>query len=192
MSVIPDPAPVFSEQDMAPLTFFYGLANERPRIQSLHPAELPEIERSLLVHDQDMTPRLRQHHGCPIRLQVSAKGRISDYLLRASVLHRVTDDAPVEFGAIGIHLQHLPAAARELVLAGEVPFGAILEQHHIPHSSHPRCYFRIQVDPRLAELLHTQPGQQLYGRCNQLRCLGGEPLADVVEVLPKSGASIDG
>jgi chorismate-pyruvate lyase len=89
---------------------------------------LAEQERGLLVHDKDMTPRLREFHASEIDLDVAARARIGNYLVRASVLHRHTDGMPVEFGAIGIHLDILPEEAQALVLEGHVPFGAILER----------------------------------------------------------------
>jgi chorismate-pyruvate lyase len=176
-----------AEQDLAPLVFFYGLGSARPRVTFIPAEELPEEERHLLAHDTDMTPRLREYHGCVIDLDVHARARVGNYLVRASVLTRRRDGRPVEFGAIGIHLEQLPEGARELVLEGRVPFGAILEAERVAHSSHPRGYFRIAVDARLAELLGATPGQVLYGRCNVLREPGGLSLAEVVEVLPRGG-----
>ncbi|HYF37630.1 MAG TPA: hypothetical protein VD994_20180, partial [Prosthecobacter sp.] len=120
-----------------------------------------------------------------IDLDEHARGRIGNYLVRASVLTRRNDGKPVEFGAIGIHLDVLPEEAQQLVLEGRVPFGAILEKFQVPHSSHPRGFFRISVDARLAELLGATSGQILFGRCNELRHGNGKPMADVVEVLPR-------
>ena len=148
------------EDDLAPLVFFYGIGSARPRVTFVEPEELPDQERWLLVHDIDMTPRLREGHGCEIDLDVHARARIGNYLVRASVLNRRSDGKPVEFGAI-------------------------LEQYQVPHSSHPRGFFRIAVDARLAELLGATSGQILFGRCNELRHDCGRVLADVVEVLPR-------
>ncbi|HCN29495.1 MAG TPA: hypothetical protein DIT64_12245 [Verrucomicrobiales bacterium] len=173
------------EDILAPLVFFYGIGSARPRVTFIQPEELPDHERWLLDHDMDMTPRLREGHGSEIDLDVHARARIGDYLVRASVLNRRSDGKPVEFGAIGIHLDLLPEAARAQVIEGRVPFGAILENHAVPHSSHPRGFFRIAVDARLAELLGATSGQILFGRCNELRHGGGRVLADVVEVLPR-------
>lgn len=176
------------EQDLAPLVFFYGIGSARPQVTFIEPDELPGEERHLLSHDMDMTPRLRDYHGSPIDLDVHARQRIGNYLVRASVLIRRRDARPVEFGAIGIHLDELPEIPRQEVLEGRVPFGAILENHAVAHTSHPRGFFRIAVDQRLAELLGAVAGQILYGRCNELRLPSGKVLADVVEVLPR-GAS---
>ena len=174
---------------LAPLIFFYGLGSERPQITFIDASELPEEPRQLLVHDSDMTPRLRDHHRSDIQLDVHARGKIGDYYVRASVLKRCFDGRAVEFGAIGIHLNILPDEARRLVVEGKKPFGGILEEQAVPHSSHPRGYFRITIDHRLAELLDAIEGETLYGRCNELRHASGKTLADVVEVLPKSGTS---
>jgi chorismate-pyruvate lyase len=173
------------EDFLAPLVFFYGIGSCRPQVTFVEPDELPEHERWLLVHDIDMTPRLRSGHGCEIGLEVHAKARIGNYLVRASVLTRYSDNRPVEFGAIGIHLDLLPEEAQALVIEGKVPFGAILERYQVPHSSHPRGFFQITIDERLAELLGATNGQTLYGRCNELRHGSGRVLADVVEVLPR-------
>lgn len=170
---------------LAPLVFFYGLGSERPHVAFIDGDQLPDEPRHLLVHDSDMTPRLRDFHQSEIDLDVHAKGRIGDYYVRASVLKRRSDQRAVEFGAIGIHLNVLEPDAQHLVLEGRVPFGSILERLAVPHSSHPRGYFRIQIDHRLAELLDATEGETLYGRCNELRHANGRTLADVVEVLPK-------
>jgi hypothetical protein len=96
-------APRQDEDILAPIIFFYGIGSARPRVTFVEPEALAEQERSLLVHDKDMTPRLREFHGCEIDLDVAARARIGNYLVRASVLHRRSDGMPVEFGAIGIH-----------------------------------------------------------------------------------------
>lgn len=174
---------------LAPLVFFYGIGSARPRVSFVEPATLPDEEKWLLVHDTDMTPRLREYHKSEIDLDVHAKARVGHYLVRASVLTRHTDGKPVEFGAIGIHLDKLPENARQEAIEGVIPFGAILERHEVAHSSHPSGFFRISVDSRLAELLGATSGQVLFGRCNELRCADGSSLAHVVEVLPRGSVS---
>lgn len=171
---------------LAPLIFFYGLGSARPQVTFIQPDEMPAEERHLLVHDSDMTPRLRDHHQSDIDLDVHAKGKIGDYYVRASVLQRHRDAKAIEFGAIGIHLNLLPDSARAVVIEGKKPFGGILAEQGVEHSSHPRGYFRITIDHRLAELLNANEGETLYGRCNELRHSSGKTLADVVEVLPRA------
>lgn len=170
---------------LAPLRFFYGLHSDDLRVTFVRPEEMPDTDRWLLVHASDMTPRLAEHHGDNIILDVHARSRLGDYLVRASVLRREKDRVSVEFGAIGIHLDGFDEETRLLVLEGHIPFGGILARQKVPHSSHPSGYFRIVIDHRLANLLGGREGQTLYGRCNELRHLNGTPMAEVVEVLPE-------
>ncbi len=170
---------------LAPLRFFYGLGSESPRVTFLPPDDLPEPAHHLLVHQSDMTGRLREHHHSEITLDVHARSRIGNYLVRASVLKRASDLIPVEFGAIGIHLDGFDPEAREIILGGKVPLGGILTQRRISHLSRPCGFFRIEIDHRLATLLGGWEGQILHGRCNVLLHGNGTPLAEVVEVLPE-------
>ena len=173
---------------LAPLRFFYGLGSESPAITFVEPDELPATERKLLVHERDMTGRLGAHHADTITLAVHAKSRIGDYLVRASVLKKQSDGTPVEFGAIGIHLDGFDEASRKIILDGHVPLGNILHQCHVEYTSHPRGFFRIVIDHRLANLLGGWEGQTLHGRCNELRHADGTALAEVVEVLPSEAS----
>ncbi len=171
---------------LAPLRFFYGLASESPKVTFIQAEEMPDTERVLLVHESDMTPRLAEHHGCEIILDVHAKSQLGNYLVRASVLKKKTDESPIEFGAIGIHLEGFSEQARLDILECKKPLGGLLMDHSVAHTSHPSGYFRIEIDHRLANLLGASEGQILYGRCNELRHSNGAPLAEVVEVLPKA------
>jgi chorismate-pyruvate lyase len=183
-------APSLTQADiLAPLRFFYGLASQDLRVTFVDPNDLPATERTLLVHDRDMTPTLAQHYATAIALDVHARSVVgNNYLVRAVILRRSDDLQPVEFGAIGIHLDGFENSIRQLILEGRIPLGGLLHQHHIPHSSHPSGYFRIEIDHRLAGLLGGFDGQRCYGRCNELRHPDGSPIAEVVEVLPCSEA----
>lgn len=174
---------------LAPLRFFYGLASQDLRVEFINSNLIPETEKHLLVHDSDMTPRLANFYQSPIKLDVHARSLVGPhYLVRAVILRRKDDQQPVEFGAIGIHLDRFTTTIRDLILEGEIPLGGILHQHQVPHTSQPSGYFRIEIDQRLADLLGGFDGQCCYGRCNELRHPDGTPIAEVVEVLPSSAS----
>lgn len=159
----------------------------------LSPEHIPAAEKHLLVHASDMTPRLASYYETNINLDVHARSLVGpNYLVRAVILRRDDNDLPVEFGAIGIHLDGFEPHIRGLILEGKIPLGGILHQHQIPHSSHPSGYFRIEIDHRLANLLGGFDGQCCYGRCNELRHANGNPIAEVVEVLPCSNSNGNG
>jgi len=71
---------------------------------------------------------------------VSARGRLE-------LNHR---RRPVEYGAIGIHLQHLPEEARRIVLDERHPFGRILQTEAIAHLSWPQAFFSVHSDTHMS------------------------------------------
>src|SRR5438034_4474250 len=97
-----------------PLDDFYardGLS--LPSVRPVPGEEVPEPYRQLLVHDGDMTPALEAFHGERIHLRVLSRQLNGDTLRREVVLTLDESARPVEFGAILIHLQRFPTAARE-------------------------------------------------------------------------------
>jgi hypothetical protein len=94
------------------------------------------------------------------------------------------DNKAVEFGAIRIHLDVLLPAVQRLVLAGFRPLGGVLIENSVKHTSHPSAYFAITGDDLINNALGVTKPCTLYGRCNTLIAESGQPIAEVVEVLP--------
>lgn len=190
MRATPEPSsPVLEDATalywLMPLRYFYerrGLP--LPFIRFLEPRSVPEPDRTLLVHDRDMTPTLAAYHGSDLRLEVLDLERSENFLLRLVILRRKDNLKPVECGAIGIQLERFPPAARELILAGVVPLGAVLAQEQVPHQGAPRGFFEVTADDLIAHALGQRPGDVLHGRCNELSFPDGEAFADIVEILP--------
>ena len=85
--------------------------------------DMPELYRSLLVHEGDMTSRLEAHHERSIkvsRLRSSNNGKL---YFREVMLQTEPDDKPTEYGAIEVNLSALPEEARALVLQAKQPLG---------------------------------------------------------------------
>ena len=168
--------------DLLPLTEFY--ADEGPEIEEVAEEEIPEPYRALLVHDNDMTPTLEEFFGGEIHL------RILDWRIENEVLSREValvlnhEERPVEFGAIRIHLERFGEGPREAILEGYRPLGAILRAYQIGHRSHPTGFFLIHADPTITDALAIEEASRLYGRCNRLTYANGDPLAEVVEIVP--------
>jgi hypothetical protein len=158
-----------------------------PEVIQLDPADVPEPYRTLLVHDRDMTPTLEAAYDSKLHLRV-LRYTVSDHVvtrLVVLVLDR-DDEAAVSMGAIRIFLPHLPSAARDAVLGLREPFGAILQRNGVIHCSRPVAYFRVQPDSLIAGALAAHSSPSLYGRRNTIWNSGGDPLAEVVEILPPS------
>ena len=170
---------------LMPLLYFYNQDElPLPPVEFHDGAELPQPQRSLLVHQNDMTPTLRKYHASDITLEVVQAEMSDDYVMRQVVLHRARDGAPVEYGAIGIQLDGFSDKVKRLIREGHEPLGGILESENVPHSSAPRAWFTIEADEHTGDLLRVPPGTKLHGRCNALTHPGGIVFADIVEILP--------
>ena len=176
---------------LLPLHFFYAKEHRPlPDVQLLGGEQVPEPERSLLVHDRDMTSTLRNFHGAAITLEVRAVERSDGYVMRMVVLHREDTNAPVEFGAIGIRLEKFEGPLRDRIADGSAPLGGLLEEYLIDYRSCPKGYFSTAADPVIAGALEESEGTVVYGRCNELTDPEGFAFADIVEVLPRAAIGV--
>ena len=168
-----------------PLDDFYtrsGLV--LPPLQQIDPEAVPEPYRRLLVHPNDMTSTLETFHGSRVRLDVLRREERDGSYFREVVLKLEENQKPVEFGAIRMYLGLFSPAAQALVLAEKWPLGRILKECDVPYVSSPIAFLRIASDRLINEVLHLSGAQLLYGRRNALLDPSGQPLADIVEILP--------
>ncbi|MBL8290630.1 MAG: hypothetical protein JNN08_02270 [Bryobacterales bacterium] len=170
---------------LQPLSGIYAeMGLELPEMEFVTPEGVPEPYRSLLVHKRDMTPTLEKACGGRLHLRVIRCAVNGGVMSRMVVLEMDGSRKPVEVGAIRIHLYRLPEEARTPVLELHDPFGAILRDHAIEHTSRPTAYFEITPDALIAEALGSNGVKKLYGRHNTIRDGEGRVLAEVVEILP--------
>ncbi len=171
-----------------PLSEFYERAGMTlPPVREVEPAEVPEPFRSLLVHQSDMTSTLEQFHGERIHLHPWIKRVQGDAYYRAVLLLLEKSLRPVEFGAIRIHLDLFPAAARQLIVEARRPLGRILNESGLVYASRPRAFLRIASDTFIQDILKFAGHHQLFGRRNTLYDQKNRPLAEIVEILPPEG-----
>jgi hypothetical protein len=176
---------------LMPLHFFYE-RQERPLpdFRFLGPKEVPYPYRSLLVHENDMTPTLAAFHHSKLYLEIHERVESGDYLMRLVTLHAASSDLPVEFGAIGIHLENFSPEVRDAVVEGRTPLGGVLGEFGVSHhGSAAAPYFSVPADEMMAGTLRQPEGAKLFGRCNQLVDDDGLAIADIVEILPRSDES---
>ncbi len=170
-----------------PLDEFYAQSGlPLPVVDLVGGDEVPEPYRSLLVHTRDMTPTLESAYGGNIQLRVLQAGLTGQVLSREVVLAPEGSTKPVAFGVIKINLEHLPEAARRLVLEARRPLGAVLRGEAIAHTSHPDRYIRVAADPLILRALDLNQPCVLWGRRNLIVDGAERTLAHVVEILPPS------
>lgn len=168
-----------------PLDDFYAQADRAlPPIEAVEGDAVPEPYKSLLVHQDDMTPTLEKFHGERIHLAVLSRQQRDDFYFREVVLLLDKTDKPVEFGAIKINLALFPPAARKEILDECRPLGTLLADYTITHTSRPKAYLRVFSDDFINASLKLDKSQWLYGRRNTLWDPQQRPLAEIVEILP--------
>ena len=97
------------ENLLDPLDQFYLVSGVPvPEATKIEAECIPEPYRSLLVHENDMTPTLEVAYRQRIHIRLITRKVEDDVLLRQVVLVVDSDERPVEFGAIRIQLNQLP------------------------------------------------------------------------------------
>ena len=148
---------------------------------------LPEPDRSLLVHERDMTRTLEQFHGGTLHLRVVGRRREGDSYWRESVLELDGSNRPVEFGAIRIDLSRFAEPWRSQILEEHLPLGGILNASGLRYTSRPTAYLRFHPDPFITCALYLPESVVVSGRQNALRDLQGNILAEIIEIIPPAG-----
>ena len=168
-----------------PLDEFYARAGAPlPRIERIPGNRIPEPYRKLLVHLHDMTPTLEAFHGSDIHIEVLHRERRGDFYFREVVLRLDRDQQPVEFGANRVCLAWLAPKVRALILEEHLPLGRILNLLKVPHRSFPKCFLRVEADALISRSFGLKAPQSLYGRQARILNPRGQPLSEIVEILP--------
>jgi chorismate-pyruvate lyase len=168
-----------------PLDEFYARSGlPLPPLEEIDGAAVPEPYRGLLVHQNDMTSTLETFHGQQVHLRVLGRERRGEDYFREVVLLLEGSENPVEFGAIKIHLDRFAAAARRGILAEQYPLGHVLKDCAVPFLSRPQAFLRLASDQTINTVLGLSGAHILYGRRNSLLTPEGQPLAEIVEILP--------
>lgn len=156
-----------------------------PPAVGISPQDIPEPQRSLLVHERDMTRTLENFHGRRVHLEVLNRRHDSDGTYWREVVLRLDgSNEPVEFGAILIHLDRFPEPWRSQILGEHLPLGAILNSSGLHYSSKPSAYLRFTSEGIVQHVFGLDEPNPLYGRRNTLRNDRGEALAEIIEILP--------
>ncbi len=173
-----------------PLTEFYTHAGlPLPQIEVISGDAVPEPYKSLLVHNNDMTPTLEKFHGSKIHLEILKRDPRASFYYRQVILRLDHDESPAEFGANKVFLGRFPEEAQELILAEQVPLGRILADCGIRHVTEAKSFLRVEPDAIIAEALELETPVPLYGRKAVICDLKHQILSEIVEILPPAAAS---
>jgi hypothetical protein len=154
-------------------------------LRMLGPDQLPEPARRLLVHQRDMTSTLAECHNSELRVEILQQKRSDDFYLREVFLRTIVADTIVEYGVIAIAMARFLPDQQSAIKAGKTPLGGLLHRFRIPFQSSPICFFSLAAGDRVNPALAVVNHGAAYGRFNHLATPAGEPLAWIMEILPK-------
>ena len=93
------------DSHLFPLSEFYAHAKlPLPAIEQIPGDAVPEPFKSLLVHNNDMTPTLEAFHKSEIHLEIVSRERRGEFYFREVVLRLDGNDNAVEFGANKVYI----------------------------------------------------------------------------------------
>ncbi len=168
-----------------PLDEFYARAKQpMPAMEFIDAEDMPEPFKQLLVHDRDMTSTLEHFYEQRIHVHLLHRHGTEHTYSREVVLELDQSNTPVEFGAIKMYLPSFPERARKRIVEAHAPLGRILKEFQIAYVSRPKAFFRLASDRLISGALQLNGTHRLFGRCNRLSDPHGNPLADIVEILP--------
>jgi len=191
MSTSPEPVqppPAFSITH--PLDEFYRRSGlPLPPCEQIDGELVPEPYKTLLVHQNDMTPTLESFHKGVIRLHVLSREQRGNEYFREVVLQMEGSGQPVEFGAIKMHLERFAPGVRKRILFEQWPLGHLLKEFSVPHTSRPTAFLRIASDELINRMFGLTGAHVLFGRRNTLFSGASKrALAEIVEILPPVAA----
>ena len=177
------------DSHLFPLSEFYSHAKlPLPAIEQIPGATVPEPFKSLLVHNNDMTPTLEAFHKSDIHLEIVSSERRGEFYFREVVLRLNGDDRPVEFGANKVYIGRFPEEARDLILQEQLPLGRILKICGIRHHTEAKAFLRVSSDELIGGKFDLQQPATLYGRKAVICDPQNRPLSEIVEILPPAGS----
>ncbi len=154
-----------------------------PAHEVIEPEDLPEPYRTLLVHDGDMTSRLKAFFGGEIAIEMLHHEHTPEAYRREVVLRVEKNGLPVEYGAIEMDLEAFDAEVRRLILAEHLPLGALLNRFNVKYRSEPKGFIKLEPDAVMRRVFGMPRATEFFGRCNVLFGEGDKTLARIVEVL---------
>lgn len=146
-------------------------------------SEIPEPFDELLVHNDHMTTKLRDHHGQPVALRVLDEIHEDPFYRRKIVLTLGGTQQVVEFGVVRIDFRLIPPEARAAILQQQVPLGDILMSCSALRRIEPRWYVKLSGRcPIFTDFCVADQFSEVYGRIGTIYC-DDQPAVELLEVI---------
>lgn len=145
-------------------------------------ADLPDVYRHLLAHEQHMTLRLREHFGQDVFLHVLTSEVDGDIYQRRITLTLDGTNRVVEVGLVRIDLGYTTGAVRSAILEKKTPLGDVLIQANVLRRIEPKWYYRFAEGCPLLADFGEAPPRVAYGRLGVIYC-DEQPAIELLEIV---------
>jgi hypothetical protein len=167
-----------------PLSIFYDQQiEEGPVFEETSSVDMPEPQRTLLCHTNDMTPTLEKYLKETAHLSLLDRQSGSGFFFRHIALVDKNDN-PMEVGAIKIYISKFPPQAQKLINESFIPLGTIFKMFSIQHINKPQSFYRVISDQRINKIFKLNETTILYCRINQQVNSNDEVISLALEILP--------
>jgi hypothetical protein len=154
-----------------------------PECVVVQPEAIPHPDDDLLVHHDHMTVVLQRHHGSPMRVRVIEEHLDGDTYTRKIALLPTGRDTVVEWGICRLDLRYIPEAAKQEILAKQLPLGAVLIKHDVHRRVKPRYFVRLPESSAVLKMFDAAENREpVYGRLGTIYC-DGEPCIELLEIV---------
>ena len=138
---------------------FYDNLRDLGEFTEVDEAEMPEVDRGLLAHDEHMTVAVEAFHGCPVDVRVLEVHTTPIHYSRKILLTRQSDGAVVQYGIVRLNLDYLGADVRREIESQQTPLGRILIEHNVLRTVRLLTLWKIEPGEELRKLFGLQrPG----------------------------------
>jgi hypothetical protein len=150
-------------------------------VEHIPSSTTPEPYKRLLVHEHHMTVTMEEFHRCRVAVQVLQKHLEGNTYSREIVLTKEGTDQVVQYGLVQFNFDFVTDGVRQEIIREQTPLGRVLIEHNVLRHIDLGAILRIQMAPRLAQVMKCEPGTWSYGRMATIFC-NRRPAVDLLEI----------
>jgi chorismate-pyruvate lyase len=167
---------------LALVNLFYPAADDLGSFEEVSPAEMPNMFRRLLAHDQHMTVTVEHFHRTPVNVKVLEVRHAGQFYSRRILLTRQSDDGVVQFGIVRLNFEYLDPEVQRRIESQSTPLGRILIEHNVLREIELVALWRVNPGPDLCQLFGLPEPENVYGRTAIIHC-NGSPAVELLEIV---------
>lgn len=165
------------------LNEFYPSSQGRSLLGEFESVEsVPSPSDCLLDHHEHMTVTVESHFGQKVNVDVHRCNREGDWYSREITLITQQSERTVQYGIVRLDTKTLAADVWHKIESQNVPLGRVLIEHNVLREVQMCELWKVTAGPRLAEMMHMQLNDELYGRTALIYC-DGVPAIELLEIV---------